>query len=87
MQTLNGKTYEMQYLTDEEAAVINAMRRGAKVTADFHGLQELEEADELMTLFNGLENYGKWIYELKSVDSIGISHWHERLHVNYFVKK
>ena len=31
----NGKTYEMQYLTDEETAVINAMRMGAKVTADF----------------------------------------------------
>ena len=32
---MNGKTYEMQYLTDEEAAVINAMRMGAKVQADF----------------------------------------------------
>ena len=32
---LNGKTYEMQYLTDEETAVINAMRMGGKVQADF----------------------------------------------------
>ena len=32
---LNGKTYEMQYLTDEETAIINAMRMGAKVQADF----------------------------------------------------
>ena len=32
---LNGKTYEMQYLTNEETAVINAMRMGAKVQADF----------------------------------------------------
>ena len=32
---LNGKTYEMQYLTDEEAAVINAMRMGAKVQVSF----------------------------------------------------
>ena len=27
---LNGKTYEMQYLTDEETAVINAMRMGGE---------------------------------------------------------
>ena len=30
MPTLDGKTYEMQYLTDEETAVINAMRMGGK---------------------------------------------------------
>ena len=32
---LNGKTYEMQYLTDEETAVINAMRMGGKVKVNF----------------------------------------------------
>lgn len=42
MPTLNGKTYEMQYLTDEETAVINAMRRGAKVTATFYESSEVE---------------------------------------------
>ena len=32
---LNGKTYEMQYLTEEAmGAVPNAMRMGAKVKAD-----------------------------------------------------
>ena len=35
MMELNGKTYEMQYLTDEETAVINAMRLGAKVQLHF----------------------------------------------------
>ena len=35
MPTLDGKTYEMQYLTDEEAAVINAMRMGGKVEVHF----------------------------------------------------
>ena len=35
MPTLNGKTYEMQYLTDEETAVINAMRKGAEINAYF----------------------------------------------------
>ena len=32
---LNGKTYEMQYLTNEETAVINAMRMGGKVEVHF----------------------------------------------------
>ena len=37
---LNGKTYEMQYLTDEEAAVINAMRLGGKVEVHFFQLDD-----------------------------------------------
>ena len=37
---MNGKTYEMQYLTDEEAAVINAMRIGGKVEVHFFGSNE-----------------------------------------------
>ena len=32
---LNGKTYEMQYLTDEETAVINAMRMGGNAEVNF----------------------------------------------------
>ena len=32
---LNGINYTEKYLTDEETAVINAMRMGAKVQADF----------------------------------------------------
>ena len=35
MPTLDGKTYEMQYLTDEETAVINAMRMGGKAQVNF----------------------------------------------------
>ena len=35
MPTLNGKTYEMQHLTDEEMAVINAMRMGGKAQVNF----------------------------------------------------
>ncbi len=37
---LNGKTYEMQYLTDEETAVINAMRMGGKVEVHFFNSSE-----------------------------------------------
>ena len=37
---LNGKTYEMQYLTDEETAVINAMRMGGKAEVHFFQLDD-----------------------------------------------
>lgn len=40
MPTLDGKTYEMQYLTDEETAVINAMRMGGKVEVHFFDSSE-----------------------------------------------
>ena len=40
MPTLDGKTYEMQYLTDEETVVINAMRMGGKVEVHFFDSSE-----------------------------------------------
>ena len=45
MPTLNGKTYEMQYLTDEETAVIEAMRKGGQVEVYFFD-STTEAADE-----------------------------------------
>ena len=45
MPTLDGKTYEMQYLTDEETAVINAMRMGGKVEVHFFDSSE-DEAEK-----------------------------------------
>ena len=44
---MNGKTYEMQYLTDEETAVINAMRLGAKVQVNFFNSTERAYAAHL----------------------------------------
>ena len=52
---LNGKTYEMQYLTDEETAVINAMRMGGKVEVHFFDSSEdaaekhYEQLSEIIT--------------------------------------
>ena len=86
MPTSNGKTYEMQYLTDEETAVINAMRRGARISVDFHGNETLGQVDELMTLFAGIEMTRTSIHDLTGANSIGISHWHDRVWVNYYIK-
>ena len=86
MPTLNGKTYEMQYLEPQEVAVINAMRRGARISVDFHGNETLAEADELMELFAGIETNRKFIHDLPGAGSIAISHWHDRVSVNYYIK-
>ena len=52
MPTLDGKTYD---LTDEEAAVVNAMRKGGKVEVHFFDSNEdvaerhYEELSEIIT--------------------------------------
>ena len=63
---MNGKTYEMQYLSDEEAAVINAMRMGAKVDIYFFKLDNLDEVEERMSLFGKLEHRNKRAISLES---------------------
>ena len=80
---LNGS----KYLTNEEMAVINAMRRGAKICVDFHGLRELDEADALMELFSGIEMTSKYIHDLTGVGSIAFSHWGDHVQANYYIKK
>ena len=50
MPTLNGKTYEMQYLTDEETAVINAMRKGGKVEVNFFRSDEKKAKEHVAEL-------------------------------------
>ena len=51
---LNGKTYEMQYLTDEETAVINAMRKGASIEATFYNSDETRYRMHCKTLGHAL---------------------------------
>ena len=66
---LNGKTYEMQYLTYEEAAVINAMRMGGQVDIYFFGLDSLDEVEGRMELFSDLSKRGKRIIDLETTRS------------------
>ena len=54
---LNGINYTEKQLTDDEVAIINAMRRGAKVTADFFD-SNIDDAndnnDELSTIVDSV---------------------------------
>lgn len=64
---LNGINYSEQLLTDEEVAVVKAMRLGAKIDVNLHGLKELSEVDEIMDLFAEFKRTGSsWIKEKDS---------------------
>ena len=55
MPTLNSKTYEMQYLTREEKAVVDAMRMGADIQVRFAALETYQEVDEAFSCFDAIE--------------------------------
>lgn len=64
---LNGINYSEQLVTDEELAVVKAMRLGAKIDVNLHGLKELSEVDEIMDLFVEFKRTGSsWIKEKDS---------------------
>ena len=90
MPTLDGKTYEMQYLTDEETAVINAMRMGGDVDIIFYeSSKEAYEAHretlknvlkfERITDCSDAEKNPFIAYEMRNADygsTVNISHNH-----------
>ena len=53
MPTLNGKTYEMQYLTREEKAVVDAMRAGASIDVTLRIYETPDPLDEVDKFFAG----------------------------------
>ena len=70
---LNGKTYEMQYLTDEETAVVNAMRMGAKVDVVFYKTDGLEQLDERMDIFSKFEAERFYVHDLINSRSVAFT--------------
>lgn len=55
-------------LTDEEKAVVKAMRLGGNVEINFYHLKELEEVDEVVNLFKAFnqERFMSMTFEMKS---------------------
>ena len=66
MMELNGINSTEQHLTDEETAVINAMRMGGQVDIYFFGLDSLDEVEGRMELFSDLSKRGKRIIDLET---------------------
>ena len=65
MMELNGS----KYLTNEEMAVINAMRMGGQVDIYFFGLDSLDEVEGRMELFSDLSKRSKRIIDLETTRS------------------
>ena len=73
MPIVNGINYNEKFITDEELAVVEAMRLGADVDINFHNLEELDQVDEGVNLFADFPKEGRsWIHDKK--DSIGYSY-------------
>lgn len=67
---LNGIKYSYQLITDEELAVIKAMRKSADIAINFHQLNEIDEVDERMNFFKEIKKNGfSWIEENERTDS------------------
>lgn len=63
---VNGINYTSMMITEEEKAVVEAMRRGARVDVSFHKLKHLIQVDERMDLFAHVPNDGfSWIREVQ----------------------
>lgn len=66
MPVVNGINYNEKMITDEELAVVKAMRLGADVDINFHNLEELNQVDEGMNLFADFPKEGcSWIHDKK----------------------
>ena len=69
MPIVNGINYNEKMITDEELAVVKAMRLGADVNVSFHRLKDLAQVDERMDLFAGIPKDGfSWIMEREDSD-------------------
>ena len=70
---LNGINYTEKHLTDEEMAVVEAMRMGAKVDVMFYKTESLEQLDERMDIFSEFEAERSYIHDLNASRSVAFT--------------
>ena len=70
---LNGINYTEKHLTDEEMAVVEAMRMGAKVDVVFYKTESLEQLDERMDIFSEFEAERSYIHDLNASRSVAFT--------------
>ena len=66
MMELNGKTYEMQYLTREEKAVVDAMRAGASIDVTlriYETPNPIDEVDKFLAIFSSLTTENAFVHD------------------------
>lgn len=70
---LNGINYTEKHLTDEEMAVVEAMRMGAKVDVMFYKTDSLEQLDERMDIFSKFEAERFYVHDLINSRSVAFT--------------
>lgn len=70
---LNGINYTEKYLTDEEKAVVEAMRKGAKVDVMFYKTESLEQLDERIDIFSEFEAERFYVHDLVNSRSVAFT--------------
>lgn len=80
MTIVNGINYNEKFITDEELAVVEAMRAGADVDVSFHRLKELIQVDERMDLFADIPKGGfSWIEEKQMFNDLSYISFHKQM--------
>lgn len=80
MPVVNGINYNEKTITDEELAVVEAMRLGANVDVSFHSLKELIQVDERMNLFAAIPKNGfSWIAEKQMFNDLNYISFHKQM--------
>lgn len=80
MTVVNGINYNEKFITDEELAVVEAMRTGADVDVSFHRLKELIQVDERMDLFADIPKDGfSWIEEKQMFNDLSYISFHKQM--------
>lgn len=70
---LNGINYTEKHLTDEEMAVVEAMRMGAKIDVIFYKTESLEQLDERMDIFSEFEAERFYVHDLINSRSVAFT--------------
>lgn len=80
---LNGINYTEMLLTDEELAVVKAMRDGADLDVNFWGIKDMEEAIEKANIFGNV----KRIYDLETAVYFGSGTLLEKINCSAYIYK
>ena len=80
---LNGINYTEMLLTDEELAVVKAMRDGADLDIKFWGIKNMEEAIEKANMFGNV----KRIYDLETAVSFGSGTLISKINCSAYINK
>lgn len=83
---LNGINYTEKHLTDEEMAVVEAMRMGADVDLNFYHIESLEEKDERMDIFSGIKTKYFHIHDLPNSRSVAFTERKRNISVTVYVQ-